>query len=492
MWIASVPTRSTDPYSDNVIGLCPTGALLSRDFLYQSRVWYLEPVRSVCTGCSRGCSVNLWRRKKEWQLHALGDERNRMIYRVTACENPQINGPWICNKGFDLHKLMARERALPMLGGTPATLDQALDRARELWAQAKQPAVLVSAHASNEELDAFAAALEKDSATRLRSMRARTASPRPVRSSKTTCSSRPTRTRTPTGCGSDSALRPSQQPRRSGHDLFLIWGECGELREPRQRSPDPPERLRTASASSDADVVIPISTTFERSGSFLQLRGQAQPVRKGVRQAGASGARRRPCSRELAAHDARSRSIYGSFMLFAIAFMMGLATVFTWVERKQSAITSDRIGANRCYVRFRSRSIKLVAWGLFHGIADGGKLLLKENFTPLTYDRVCYNLAPWLAAVPVLLLFAVVPFGGVFAPAKLVDAATFPNLARHLADFFGERSYVMRVAGLDAGILVRACRLRDRRTRDDARRLVVEQQVLAHGRRKGGVADDLV
>ena len=145
--------------------------------------------------------------------------------------------------------------------------------------------------------------------------------------------------------------------------------------------------------------------------------------------------------------------IYGSFMLFAIAFMMGLATVFTWVERKQSAVTADRIGANRCYVRLPFTSIKLIAWGLFHGIADGGKLLLKENFTPLTYDRVCYNLAPWLAAVPVLLLFAVVPFGGVFAPAKLVDAATFPDLARHLADFFGERSYVMRVAGLDAGIL---------------------------------------
>ena len=145
--------------------------------------------------------------------------------------------------------------------------------------------------------------------------------------------------------------------------------------------------------------------------------------------------------------------VYGSFMLFAIAFMMGLATVFTWVERKQSAITSDRIGANRCYVRLPFTSVKLIAWGLFHGVADGGKLLLKENFTPLTYDRVCYNLAPWLAAVPVLLLFAVVPFGGAFAPAKLVDAATFPDLARHLADFFGERSYVMRVAGLDAGIL---------------------------------------
>src|SRR6476646_5684797 len=81
-----------DPYSDNVIGLCPTGALLSRDFLYKSRVWYLEPVRSVCTGCSRGCSIDVWRRKKEWRMRSLGEERNSMLYRVTAHENPEING----------------------------------------------------------------------------------------------------------------------------------------------------------------------------------------------------------------------------------------------------------------------------------------------------------------------------------------------------------------------------------------------------------------
>jgi NADH-quinone oxidoreductase subunit H len=126
-------------------------------------------------------------------------------------------------------------------------------------------------------------------------------------------------------------------------------------------------------------------------------------------------------------------AVHGFFMLFAISFLMGLATVFTWVERKQSAITSDRIGANRCYVRIPFTNIKFVAWGLFHGVADGGKLLLKENFTPRTYDRFCYNLAPWLAGVPVLLVFAVIPFGG----ALTVDG----------------RSYVMQIAPLDVGVL---------------------------------------
>ena len=125
--------------------------------------------------------------------------------------------------------------------------------------------------------------------------------------------------------------------------------------------------------------------------------------------------------------------VHGAFMLFAISFMMGLATIFTWVERKQSALMSDRIGANRCYVRVPFTNVKFVAWGLFHAIADGGKLILKENFTPTTYDRLCYNLGPWLASVPVLLTFAVIPFGGTLT--------------------IGDRSYTMQVAQLDAGVL---------------------------------------
>lgn len=137
--------------------------------------------------------------------------------------------------------------------------------------------------------------------------------------------------------------------------------------------------------------------------------------------------------------------VYLLFMGYAIGFMMGIATLFTWVERKLSAVMADRIGANRCYIRLPFTNVKLVAWGLFHGIADGAKMLLKENFTPLTYDRFCYNLAPWLAAAPVLLVFAVVPFGGTLTPGKLLP---------QLHAFFGDRSYPMQVARLDAGILV--------------------------------------
>lgn len=139
--------------------------------------------------------------------------------------------------------------------------------------------------------------------------------------------------------------------------------------------------------------------------------------------------------------------VYLAFMGYAIAFMVGLATLFTWVERKQSAIMADRIGANRAYIRIPFTNVKLTAMGLFHGIADGTKMLLKENFTPSTYDSLCYHLAPVIAAVPVLLVFSIIPFGGTLMPGHLLDIAV-------LRDFFGDRAYTMQVAHLDAGVLI--------------------------------------
>jgi NADH-quinone oxidoreductase subunit H len=137
--------------------------------------------------------------------------------------------------------------------------------------------------------------------------------------------------------------------------------------------------------------------------------------------------------------------VYTSYILYAIAVLMGFGTVLTWVERKQAAVMSDRIGANRAYIRIPFTQVKLVWWGLFHGMADGLKMLLKEDWRPQTYDWYAYMVAPWVAFVPVLLVFAVIPFGGTLVPGQL-----FPSLA----DWFGDRSYPMQIARLDAGLLI--------------------------------------
>ena len=133
------------------------------------------------------------------------------------------------------------------------------------------------------------------------------------------------------------------------------------------------------------------------------------------------------------------------FIVYAMGMLITFGTLLTWVERKQAAVMSDRIGANRAYVRIPFTQVKLVWWGLFHGIADGIKMLMKENFKPRTYDQVAYAVAPWVVFTPVLLVFAVIPFGGLLDPGRL-----FPPLA----DWFGGRTYPMQIARLDAGLLV--------------------------------------
>jgi NADH-quinone oxidoreductase subunit H len=51
------------------------------------------------------------------------------------------------------------------------------------------------------------------------------------------------------------------------------------------------------------------------------------------------------------------------FIVYAISVLMGFGTILTWVERKQAAVMSDRIGANRAYLRIPFTQVKLVWWG---------------------------------------------------------------------------------------------------------------------------------
>jgi NADH-quinone oxidoreductase subunit H len=140
--------------------------------------------------------------------------------------------------------------------------------------------------------------------------------------------------------------------------------------------------------------------------------------------------------------------VYAVYIGYALAVLLTFGTILTWVERKQAAVMSDRIGANRAYIRIPFTQYKMVWLGLFHGIADGLKMLLKEDWKPNTYDRFAYAVAPWVVFTPVLLVFAVIPFGGVLDPGKLF--AAFPAVSA----WFGDRTYAMQIAQLDAGLLI--------------------------------------
>jgi len=94
-------------------------------------------------------------------------------------------------------------------------------------------------------------------------------------------------------------------------------------------------------------------------------------------------------------------------ILFIIGITVGFfAPVLTWVERKQSAIMQDRVGANRADI------MGFTALGLFHAIADAIKMFTKEDFVPQGANRFLHTLSPIIAVIPAILTFAVVPFGG--------------------------------------------------------------------------------
>ncbi len=92
-------------------------------------------------------------------------------------------------------------------------------------------------------------------------------------------------------------------------------------------------------------------------------------------------------------------------VVFVIGVLLSFAAILTSVERKQSAIMQDRIGANRADI------LGLRVMGLFHPIADSLKMFLKEDFVPPGANRFVYWLAPVLALMPALVTFAVIPFG---------------------------------------------------------------------------------
>ncbi len=114
--------------------------------------------------------------------------------------------------------------------------------------------------------------------------------------------------------------------------------------------------------------------------------------------------------------------------VFILLIVVGaFAPVITWVERKQSALMQDRIGANRADIG------GITALGLFHPVADVLKLLTKEDFVPAGANRVMHLLAPLIAAIPAIIAFAVIPYGGVYQ--------------------FGDRRISLVVADIDWGLL---------------------------------------
>src|SRR4051794_23204789 len=112
----------------------------------------------------------------------------------------------------------------------------------------------------------------------------------------------------------------------------------------------------------------------------------------------------------------------------AMGALLQLASLCIWVERKGSALMQDRVGANRAAI------FGFDLAGIINTlVCDPVKALLKEDFVPEGTSQFLHSMGPFLAVFPVIVSFAVIPFG----PALHV----------------GGREISLQLANLDIGIL---------------------------------------
>ncbi len=138
--------RLDNPYSMNIIDICPVGALTSRDFRFRERTWNMTAVESVCPGCARGCNVYLW-------------VRNNQILRITPRVNLEVNRYWMCDYGRFTYKPVNSDDRIknPMIkvNGELVETDweMAIETAVSILKNVKpdEVAVLGSAYATNED-----------------------------------------------------------------------------------------------------------------------------------------------------------------------------------------------------------------------------------------------------------------------------------------------------------------------------------------------------
>jgi len=115
------PGRSlTSKWQGNTIDICPVGALTSRAFRFEARVWELTNTPGVCALCSAGCNITL-------------GVKNNQLRRITPRENAEVNDVWICDKGRFAHGFVGHPDRLqtPLIRRDgelrPSTWDEALD-----------------------------------------------------------------------------------------------------------------------------------------------------------------------------------------------------------------------------------------------------------------------------------------------------------------------------------------------------------------------------
>lgn len=142
------PDRRLDSnYGMNTVDLCPVGALTSKDFRFQMRVWFLKETKSIDVNCGTCCNTTIW-------------TRGSQVYRVTPRRNDDVNSEWMPDSHrLSFHETQGDDRLTdPMIkvdGKHEVTdwnnaLTAAADGLKEF--EESEIAIVASARQTNEEL----------------------------------------------------------------------------------------------------------------------------------------------------------------------------------------------------------------------------------------------------------------------------------------------------------------------------------------------------
>ena len=154
--LTAYPGRVFDNnYTLNTVDICPVGALTSKDFRFQMRVWFLKETKSICTSCATGCNIIIGSREEK-------------IYRYTPRQNDAVNSCWMCDYGRLNYKWIGREDRLAKVQSPRSTRLRFASPRQEVQSQwttvlneiaeklkkASQgsAAIIASARQTNEEL----------------------------------------------------------------------------------------------------------------------------------------------------------------------------------------------------------------------------------------------------------------------------------------------------------------------------------------------------
>ena len=287
--------RLDNPYSGNVIDVCPVGALTETDFRFKARVWYLSSAQTVCNGCAQGCNVDV-----HFVLDRPHLNEGARVLRLKPRYNPDVNQWWMCDEGRFGFGWMDRARLTKVRNqGVDSTWEEAIAEiagglaALRTNGVGSRLGVIASSQLTNEELFLIREIFQG-------TLGARVAVPGPrlpgysddflIKADKNpnTLGARLLGLSGPGTPDTDSIVTDALQGR-----IEALWVFGHDLTRPRDEDPINDEKLRELSRklrlfvfsgtnenpmASWAHWVLPTAAYVEKDGTFVNCHGRVQRV----------------------------------------------------------------------------------------------------------------------------------------------------------------------------------------------------------------------